>query len=250
MLHRVDFRPIVGELRAKAQGRYWQVLLKRLFVRAADQIAQAEGYETLVTGDALGQVSSQTLQNLAAVGAHAQTLLLRPLVGYDKDDIIALSRRVGTHDLSAKNPEYCNLEAGKPATKCRVDELDAQEARLDAGVLDAMVARRLVERVERIEDLADVEVRLAEVPQGSLVLDLRDDGAHRDWSYPDSIHLPFERALDGAAMLPKSASYVLVCDVGLKSAFLAEQMRAHGFDAYSFTGGLAAMRRWADRQHG
>lgn len=247
-LIRVDLRAVVGEMKSKVPGRYWQVLLKRLFLRAADQIAREGDYQVLVTGDALGQVSSQTLHNLAAVSAPVETLILRPLVGFDKDDIVNLSRVVGTHDLSARNPEYCNLDAGKPATRCSAADLDAQEALMDLGILERLVADRVSERVERIADLADVDVRAHHVPDGAVVLDLRDEGAASDWDYPGAVHMPFERAIDNAMLLPKSASYLLFCDVGLKSAFLAEQMRANGWDAHSFAGGVSALRRWASRR--
>lgn len=243
-LYRIDFRPVVGEMKAKVPGRYWQVLLKRLFLRAADIVAREEGYDVLVTGDALGQVSSQTLHNLGAVSAPVQTLILRPLIGWDKDDIVNMSRIVGTHDQSAVTPEYCALDAGKPATRCSAAELEEQEALLDLSILEELVRRRRQDRVFRIEDPANVDVRTTAVPDGAVVLDLRDEGAQRDWVYEGSVHLPYERALEGVMLLPKTARYVLVCDVGLKSAFLAEQMRAAGWEAWSFLGGIPALQRF------
>ncbi len=246
-LVRVDFRPMVGELQAKVPGRYWQVLLKRLFLIAADIIAAEGGYQTLVTGDAIGQVSSQTLFNLAAVSAPIESLVLRPLVGYDKDEIVALSRVVGTHDVAAVNPEYCSLDAGKPATKCSAAELDRQQERLDLEILRRLVADRRTDRVDHCDDVADRDVRVHELGEGDVVLDLREGDLDPSAAIEGAVHLPFGRAIDAAMMLPKPAHYVLVCEVGLKSAFLAEQMRTAGWNASSFAGGIGALQRWLRR---
>lgn len=245
-LHVVDFRPVVGELKSKTEGRYWQVLLKRLMLRAAQAVANDGEYLALVTGDALGQVSSQTLHNLVAVSAPVSALVLRPLLGYDKDDIVNLSRIVGTHDLSATTPEYCSLNAGKPATRCSVFDLDRQEASIDMSILDELVTQRRTERVDRLKDPSDVDVRVHSLPEGAVVVDLREENP-QNWQYPGAVSFPFDRALQGIGMLPKQAKYVLLCDVGLKSAFLAEQMREQGWNASSFAGGVPALKRWARR---
>ena len=244
VLHSVDFRPVVGEIQAKTKPRFWQVLLKRLFLRAATSIANAEGYEALVTGDALGQVSSQTLANLRAISAPIESLVLRPLVGFDKDDIIQKSRFIGTHDLSAHNPEYCALAAGRPATRASSGQLDALEEAVDMRVLDAQVAARRSERVDRLSDTVQIDVRVHRIEDGDVVLDLRDAVGSGEWSYDGAVHFPFARAMQAALQLPKEPRYVLFCDVGLKSAFLAEQMALNGYRAVSFAGGLAALKRW------
>lgn len=248
VLHRVDFRPVVGEMKAKTDGRYWQVLLKRLMLRAAAEIARRNGHLSLITGDALGQVSSQTLHNLAAVTAPIDRLVLRPLIAWNKDDIVNLSRIVGTHDLSATTPEYCALDASKPATKCSIGELDDVEANLDLAILDELVDHVRSDRADKVEDPTDVDVRISAVPDGAVVLDLRDDREHEAWAPEGAVHFPYGRALESFALLPREeATYVLVCEVGLKSAFLAEQMRVRGWNASSFAGGVPALKRWLKR---
>lgn len=244
VVHVVDFRPIVGELKAKTEGRYWQVLLKRLMLRAASAIAEAEDHYTLVTGDALGQVSSQTLANLAAVSAPIRTLVLRPLIGLDKDDIIRISREIGTHDACARNPEFCSLDGANPATRCRARDLDRREGLIDMELLDELVAGRRTTRIDQLDDPTAHDVKIRDIPDGSVVIDLRDEEDVDAWSMPGAVHLPFGRAMQSVDMLPKSAAYVLVCQVGLKSAFLAEQMCEHGWEASSFEGGTHALKRW------
>lgn len=247
-LYCIDFRPVVGELKAKVSGRYWQVLLKRLMLRAAATLAEEIDALTLVTGDALGQVSSQTLHNLHAVSAPVDALVLRPLIGFDKDDIVNASRIVGTHDLSAQTPEYCALDAGRPVTRASVRDLDVAERLLDPRILEQQVAMRTVERCDKLEDRVQVDVRVVAIGEDEVVLDLRDELSHEDWRYEGAIHFPYERALQSVQQLPRQPRYVLFCDVGLKSAFLAEQMRALGFEASSFAGGLGALKRYVARR--
>src|SRR5690606_19637788 len=95
-LHVIDFEAPLAELRAKSRQSYWQVVLKRLMYRAAEQVAKELGAEALITGEAIGQVSSQTLQNLRAIDSIAELPVFRPLLGFDKPEIIDRARFIGT----------------------------------------------------------------------------------------------------------------------------------------------------------
>ena len=99
-LHAIDFGDVARELQAKTARRFWQVLLKRLMLRAASRVADERRAAAIVTGEAVGQVSSQTLQNLAVISRATRKTILRPLVGFNKDEIIAVAERIGTFELS------------------------------------------------------------------------------------------------------------------------------------------------------
>lgn len=247
-LHVVDFRPVVADLKAKTKGSFWQVVLKRLMKRAADAVARAEGHSALVTGESIGQVSSQTLPNLAAIAAPFATPVLRPLVAMDKEEIIARSRRIGTHDISSGVPEFCALAGGAPVTRATTYEIDAEEEKLDLALIDRLVDERAIHDALTMEYEAPVEVELDQVPDEAVVMDLRTRVGERDWRYPDSIHLPFETASEQWPRLPQGKTYLFYCDVGLKSAYLADRMQAAGFDAFSFKGGVPRLKRWQKRR--
>jgi len=114
IVHLVEFEPVKDALMEHVDSRMRQVALKVMMARAASEIAQDAGITALVTGDALGQVSSQTLPHLVAVSKAIDTPLLRPLLGLPKESIIDLARKVGTADLSARAQEFCDLSAGRP----------------------------------------------------------------------------------------------------------------------------------------
>jgi thiamine biosynthesis protein ThiI len=174
---------------------------------------------------------------------------MRPLVALNKNDIIDIARDIGTYDISAKVPEFCALEGGHPVTNGSSNRLDREEAKISESLMATLVEKRNVYKVFEMasgDEIVDVET--TEVPEGAVILDLRSPLADNAWAYPDSVHLEFEKAIENVAFLPKEASYLLCCEVGLKSAFLAERMRQMDFDAYSFRGGVHALKRYAKKQ--
>lgn len=246
-MHIVDFRPMIAEMRQKVDGHYWQILLKRLMVRVGHEIAQNKGYPALITGDSCGQVSSQTLRNMAAISAPITTAVLRPLVGRNKEEIIELSRLVGTHDISSQVPEFCSLDGGPPAVDATAEDLDEVEEKLDKELLKELIRHRKYMTVLEMDLQEEMDTQIGKVPKGAMVIDLRREREFKNWSYRDSVNIPLERAIEQAGLLPKEAIYLLYCEVGLKSAFLAEAMRDMGFDAFSFSGGVPKLRKYAQR---
>lgn len=247
-LHIVDFRPIIAEMRNRVRGRYWQVLLKRMMMRAADHVAAETGSLALITGEAIGQVSSQTLTNLGAITARTETPVLRPLLGHGKHQIVDLAGHVGTAKVSAEVEEFCALQGGPPATKVTAAELDREEARVGLELIDTLARRyRSVPHTAFGEALGD-SPEIDTVPEHVAVFDLRSEAEYRQWSWPDAIHMEFDRAMEHAGRLPRDRAYLFYCEVGLKSAYLAEMMREAGFEAYSFRGGVRPLQDQA--RHG
>lgn len=124
-VHLVEFQPVKDALYEHVESRMRQVTLKVMMADAASRIAQSERISALVTGDALGQVSSQTLPHLVAVSKASETPILRPLLGLPKQTIIDIARTIGTAELSARAQEVCDLSEGSPvaiaATQATVD---------------------------------------------------------------------------------------------------------------------------------
>ena len=126
-----------AEVAHAANRRFYFVLTKRLMVRLADGIADRESADVLVTGENLGQVSSQTLASLRAIDAVARHPVVRPLIGFDKQEIVDRAKAIGTYEVS-KGPEICDLLGPpKPATHARLDQILAEEAKVDSERLTA-----------------------------------------------------------------------------------------------------------------
>jgi thiamine biosynthesis protein ThiI len=245
VLHAVDFSGIAAELQARTARRFWQVLLKRQLLRAAERVAQAAEGIAIVTGDAVGQVSSQTLQNLAVISRATAQPILRPLVGFNKEEIIAIAERIGTFELSKVVGEYCDLAARRPATSAALAAVEAEEAKLDPQLLERCVAERRSFDLRGLDEsgLGFPELEIDRIPPDAVVIDLRSRDAYQSWHWPEAVRLDFAQAMEAHASFDASRRYVVYCEFGLQSAFLAERMRKAGLQAWHVRGGSRALRR-------
>ena len=243
--HVVDFAPVVAELQAKTAKRFWQVLLKRQLLRAAEQVAQTGRAVAIVTGDAVGQVSSQTLQNLAVISRATLLPILRPLVGFNKEEIIAVAEKIGTFELSKVVREYCDLVARRPATSAALAAVEAEEAHLDPALLERAVAERKIHDLRGLDEsqLGFPELEIERIPPDAIVLDLSPRERHQSWHWEGALRLDFQQALLAYASFDPTRRYVIYCEFGLQSAFLAEQMRKAGLSAFHVRGGSRALKR-------
>jgi thiamine biosynthesis protein ThiI len=245
-IHVVDFDEPLRQLRARVRESFWQVVLKRLMYRAGAAVARESGAHAIVTGEAIGQVSSQTLANLCAIDPSVELPVLRPVLGFDKEEIIGRSRAIGTHALSEKVQEHCALTEERPVTAAAPEETAAEEAKLDPAILDRAVAERRVFDLRRLDtaELVLPYLYTSEVPEGAVVIDTRSPTAYEAWHYPGARHHDFWELLDRfEKVLERDRTYVLYCEIGLKSAQLAERMQRAGYEAYSFKGGAPALRQ-------
>lgn len=132
-IYYVPFGDLQKEISLNAPPDYRVLLYRRLMIRVAERIAAFEGAKALVTGESLGQVASQTLENIAAVDNVATLPVLRPLIGSDKVEIIREARALGTYELSTQaHDDCCTLFMPRsPVTHARLVDVLAAEANLD-----------------------------------------------------------------------------------------------------------------------
>jgi len=125
------------------------VVYRRLMFRIAERLARAAGASALATGEVIGQVASQTLDNLTVIGSAASMPVLRPLVGMDKDEIVAQAEAIGTYPISiVPDQDCCRLFTPRnPATRARLSEVEAAEAALPIDdFVNAAVAEAVIEQ--------------------------------------------------------------------------------------------------------
>jgi thiamine biosynthesis protein ThiI len=115
--------PTLARLREMRQERWTCLFCKRALLTKAAEIAEEMGASALVTGDSLGQVASQTLSNLEVISYGIEKPILRPLIGLDKTEIMALARRIGTYEASIKWSQACPFLPDRPLTQGSVAKL-------------------------------------------------------------------------------------------------------------------------------
>jgi thiamine biosynthesis protein ThiI len=143
--------------------------------------------------------------------------------------------------------EFCALDVRRPLTHVRAGELDQQEGRIDAELLERLVQRARVVPSRQFGTAMTGSPELDYVPEHAAVIDLRSEREYGDWHWPHAVHMTFDKAEEHVERLPADRAYLLYCEIGLKSAYLAEAMREAGFEAYSFRGGVQPLRRYAER---
>jgi thiamine biosynthesis protein ThiI len=144
----VPFGPLQQQVVVTVPPAIRVVIYRRLMLRIAERLARRTGAQALVTGDALGQVASQTIDNLDVVGGIATMPLLRPLVGFDKGEITAEAQRLGTYEVSIiPDQDCCTLFTPRfPTTRATREGAEAAEAELDVdGLVEAAVEAAVVE---------------------------------------------------------------------------------------------------------
>jgi thiamine biosynthesis protein ThiI len=139
----IPFTDAQKALREAGPAELAVVLYRRMMMRVADAVADRLHADALVTGENLGQVASQTIQNLTTIENAARRLVLRPLATYDKVETTALARRIGTYETSILPFEDCCslFVPAHPSTNARVADAERAEAKLDvAATVAAAVA--------------------------------------------------------------------------------------------------------------
>jgi len=121
------------------------VLCRRFMWRSAERIAEQEGATFLATGEALGQVASQTLSNMRSATASVHLPIVRPLIGFDKQEIERVARSIGTYGISTRPGVCCQAVPDRPATRSNLVQILREEERIDVdGMIDECVRKAVI----------------------------------------------------------------------------------------------------------
>ena len=137
VLHSVPLADIQKQVRTDTDEKYRVLMYRGFMIRITEMLSNLEKAKAIVTGEVLGQVASQTLENMQAVEDVSSVPILRPLVGFDKREIVDQTKQLGTFDISIQpDQDCCSLFVPKhPATKARLKDVEHNESRLDVDTL-------------------------------------------------------------------------------------------------------------------
>jgi thiamine biosynthesis protein ThiI len=140
----VPFADVQKEIMMKTPEKFRVILYRRMMMRIAEALARKEKCLALITGDSIGQVASQTLENILAVSEAATLPIFRPLIGSDKEEIMVTARKIGTYDISILPHDDCctRLMPKKPETRADLNEVLEAEKALDIPTLIKMALDR------------------------------------------------------------------------------------------------------------
>lgn len=233
----VPFEEVVAEILKNVHHSQMGVILKRMMLRAAEKVADQMGIEALVMGDSVAQVSSQTLANMSVINKVTDTLVLRPLITMDKQDIISLSAKIGTEEFAKNMPEYCGVISDRPTTRAKMERILEEEDNFDFEVLERAVEQRVSTKIDevmsRIQTIAEVD--LVNVPEvDDVIIDIR---------HPDEVeksplvltnneikNIAFYELMSKLDQLEADQQYLLYCEKGTMSQLHASHLKGMGYE--------------------
>lgn len=129
----IPFAEIQKQIVAQVPDKYRIIFYRRFMLRLAEEIAKEKKAKCLITGESLGQVASQTIENISVIGQAVSMPILRPLIGYDKEEIIAQAKKINTFETSIlPHNDCCNfLMPHQPETKARIKDILQIEEKLN-----------------------------------------------------------------------------------------------------------------------
>jgi thiamine biosynthesis protein ThiI len=231
----VPFEEVVGEILGKVDNSQMGVVLKRMMLRAASRIASELNIDALVTGEAISQVSSQTLPNLSVIDAVTDTLVLRPLIAAHKQDIIDTATAIGTAEYAKNMPEYCGVISVNPTTRAKPGRIEHEESHFDMAILERALERATRVTVDKVIDALGQDLQVEEVREalvGQIVIDIRHPDAAEDEPLQlpgiEVQALPFYALNNRFKELDESRQYLLYCDKGVMSRLHAHHLLSEG----------------------
>ncbi|MCO7513281.1 tRNA 4-thiouridine(8) synthase ThiI [Pseudomonas guariconensis] len=231
----VPFEEVVGEILGKVDNSYMGVTLKRMMLRAAAKVAERLEIDALVTGEAISQVSSQTLPNLAVIDQATDKLVLRPLLASHKQDIIDTAYQIGTAEFAKHMPEYCGVISVNPTTCAKPHRVAHEENQFDMAVLERALERARFISIDHVIDELGQDIEVEEVSEalpGQIILDIRHPDAQEDEPLVlEGIEvqaLPFYALNSRFKHLDANRQYLLYCDKGVMSRLHAHHLLSEG----------------------
>jgi thiamine biosynthesis protein ThiI len=206
-----------------------------MMLRASANIAERLQIDALVTGEAISQVSSQTLPNLAIIDQATDKLVLRPLLASHKQDIIDTAYQIGTAEFAKHMPEYCGVISVNPTTCAKPHRVVREEQEFDMAVLERALERARFISIDNVIDELGKDVAVEEVGEalpGQIVIDIRHPDAQEDAPLVlDGIEvqaLPFYAINNRFKQLDANRQYLLYCDRGVMSRLHAHHLLSEG----------------------
>ena len=234
----VPFEGVVSEILQQVDSAQMGVVLKRMMLRAACAVADNNHISALVTGEAIAQVASQTITNLNVIDAVADRMVLRPLATMDKQEIINISRLIGTESFAATMPEYCGVISQNPTIVGDFAKVAEAESKFDMAVFEEAIRNIKYERIDDVlkgQESGLDNLTLIKTPGVSdVVIDIRHpnevDDAPLVLTSNTVAAVPFyelEQKVKGVIKAHPESRILLYCHKGTMSKIHAHHLNQH-----------------------
>jgi thiamine biosynthesis protein ThiI len=212
------------------------LVLKRMMLRAADRVSGKLKAEAMITGESMAQVSSQTLTNLGVIDKVTDRLVLRPLITYDKQDIINIATKIGAYEFAASMPEYCAVISNRPTVRAKLKRVEEEEQNFNFNVLEEALENSRVTSIDTVlEDIKQLGQLLPKqrLLANDVVVDVRPslEQQKKPLNLPgiDIITVPFFIINKQFGTFDQGRNYLLYCEKGVMSQLHALHIQDQGY---------------------
>jgi thiamine biosynthesis protein ThiI len=207
--------------------KYQNLLLKYFFYKVSDKLAYRHKANAVITGEALGQVSTQTIQNITLLDKYIYHSVFRPTLFMSKLEIIDIAEKIGTFDMSYKGKEFCAIATKNVVTGGRKDIFDGiiKDIPLQ-DILQSLVKGIKVMGIDDFDKMIDENKEDFDFDiSGLVIINLGSQTiGHKDERIMD-----LDKALEEYEKWDKTKTYKIICDEGVKSKILIKKMQERGF---------------------
>ncbi len=226
----IDGSKLVTAISEHPDQMYTNIIFKKLLYEYAEYLCEKYGYNGMVTGESIGQVSSQTPQNLMLISEGIKYPVYRPLIGFDKEETINYSKSKSLF-MNQSSAEFCSLFSKNPGIivnhkdfyneikKFNVKDYMQELVEIDKNTIDDYI--KSIKNKRFRGELDNVEF-----------IDLRSRSDYENWHEPGAINLNLGELRNFIEHADRFKNYVFYCKKGLNSAYAASIMSKHGFNAY------------------
>lgn len=235
-VHIVDGKPLIDLLVVSGKIKIPGVTYKRILYKLALEIAKERRGFGIITGESMGQVSSQTPENLLAINHTIDFPVYRPLIGFDKDEISDIARRIGTFPVTSKG-EFCSLFSQNVVLNASPEAIDRDFE--NVTIIEELLSNRKVLKGDEIDhylgSISDEDYEVTELPEDSIVIDMRAKAKFQGWHHPEALNVHLGGVRDIIEKNGRDKVYVFYCQKGLQSAYAASEARNLGARSYYTT---------------
>jgi len=234
----INFENIIKEIVTKVNNRYRAIVLKRMMIEFSSKFWES-WYFAQVLWDSLGQVSSQTLENLNVIDRKASLLTFRPLISFDKQEIIDLTKKIWTFSFASNMPEYCAVVSDNPSTKAKEIDIIKEEEKIDLSLLNDAFEKRKTENIKDVlkDDLEELEkwLEIAFLPaENEVIIDIRESDLIKKSPLiiekTEKLEIPFFEINNYFLKLDQSKTYLFYCDKWVLSKLHALYLKEKWFN--------------------
>jgi thiamine biosynthesis protein ThiI len=229
----LDGTSLITEILHNPDQKYANLIFKELLYFYAQELCKKNDYDAIVTGESIGQVSSQIPKNLKSLSRDIYMPIFRPLIGFDKEETINYSKSRGLY-MKESIGEFCSLFSKNPGINTGYRDLKIE---LDKFPIEKNIHEIIIIKKDQIDEYINSiqNSKVDRVPENSIVIDLRGPEDFNKWHLPYAVNMTVGSLDSLISSGDKSKNYFFYCKKGLNSAYAASMMISHGYNSFYST---------------